>query len=371
MGRTVYDLKIILFLSFLIITATIVNCGGDSNDSSINNNSAELSRIDGRITEVLALNIGNNESRLSKIKNTLTFTVTATAQGSMLDGIVVMALGAEEEGVKLLDQDTTSFDGSFSLFVPAGEVVLRFEVDDEIYEKVMQVPEESTVEILVSIDKDDLNNPLEIFSPDQGTDEEPSEDNTEENVEEPEEEVTEIPAEQPQNENEDTDDEDIEEPQGDNDDDDSSAGNDMPPSGSGVVNSSQVLTAVNAWRVQGADCGSRGSFGPQGELAISNSIGQAALNHSVDMSQNNFFSHTGSNGSSPIERMRDAGFAGSGWGENISRASYPRSAEEVVAGWMTSDGHCSNIMSPDFNLLGSAKASNENWENWTLNLGTE
>ena len=364
------DLKVVVFISFVVITTAMFNCGGDSTDSSINNNSAELTRIDGRITEVLALKIGATESRLAEIKNTLSFTVTATAQGSLVDGILVTALGADTGGVRLLDQDTTSFDGSFSLFVPEGEVALRFEVDDSVYEEVMQVPGETTVEILVSIDKDNMENPVEISSPGEGGGQEPDEENTEE----PEEEVTEIPSEQPVNEGQDTGDEDItdvEEPQGDNDDDDNGGNNDVPTPGTGSVTYSELVTAVNSRRVQGANCGSQGSFGPQAELTVSNALGQAALNHSIDMSENDFFSHTGSEGSSPIDRMRDAGFNGSGWGENISRASYERSAEEVVAGWMTSDGHCSNIMTPGFNVLGSAKASNSSWENWTLNLGTE
>ena len=370
MVNTLNDLKIAVFISFVVITAAMFNCGGDSTDSSINNNSAELTRIDGRITEVLALKIGATESRLAEIKNTLSFTITATAQGSLVDGILVTALGADADGLKLLDQDTTSFDGSFSLFVPEGEVALHFEVDDTVYEEVMQVPGETTVEILVSIDKDNTENPVEISSPGQDGSPEPSEDNTEE----PEEEVTEIPSQQPVNEDQDNEDEDIEdeeEPQNDNDDDDSDGDNDIPTPGIGEVTSSELVAAVNSRRVQGANCGSRGSFGPQAELTVSNALGQAALNHSIDMSENDFFSHTGSDGSSPIDRMRDAGFNGSGWGENISRASYERSAEEVVAGWMTSDGHCSNIMTPGFNVLGSAKASNSSWENWTLNLGTE
>ncbi len=371
MFQAVIDLKIVVLISFLIITITLFNCGGDSIDSSVNSNSPELSRIDGRVTEVFALKINEKDSRFAKLKNTLSFTVAATARGSLVDGIAVMAISNDGNMERLLDEDTTSFDGSFILFVPPGEVVLRFEVDEELFEKVMQVPEETTLDILVSIDKEDSAEPVMISSPGEETENEDNENG-------PGGEESDGPVDT--EEDEDGDNNDTPGPLGSgntddeetgDDDDDSQGGNEPPSSGAGNITSSELLTSVNSRRAQGANCGSEGSFGPQGPLSISKFLGEAALRHSIDMSENNFFDHRGSDGSSPIDRMRDAGFNGNGWGENISRASYDRSAEEVVAGWMTSDGHCSNIMTPGFNVLGSAKASNSNWENWTLNLGTE
>lgn len=367
MARIINDFKIVVFISFILITITFFNCGGDSIDSSTNSSSPELSRIDGRITEVLALKIDEKQSHFAEIKNTLSFTVTATAQGSLVDGISVMAIGNDSNGEKLLDQDTTAFDGSFSLFVPAGEVALQFEVDNEVYEKVLQVPEETTVEILVSINKEDKVNPVEISGPDGDGEEE----NTEDAIDETEDNSEDLNNENDVPQPEDTNDMQDEDEQTGDDDDDNQGDIDPPSSGEGNITSAELLTSLNSRRAQGANCGSEGSFGPQGPLSISSALGEAALRHSIDMSENNFFDHRGSDGSGPIDRMRAAGFNGNGWGENISRASYERSDEEVVAGWMTSDGHCSNIMTPGFNVLGSAKAANSNWENWTLNLGTE
>jgi uncharacterized protein YkwD len=55
-------------------------------------------------------------------------------------------------------------------------------------------------------------------------------------------------------------------------------------------------------------------------------------------------------GEDPWERMTNAGFTGTEVGENIA-AGYD-SPEAVVAGWMDSDGHCSNIMNGAATLIG-------------------
>ena len=70
---------------------------------------------------------------------------------------------------------------------------------------------------------------------------------------------------------------------------------------------------------------------------------EASRCHSLDMAENNYFSHIGLNGSSPWDRFAEAGYTGGGVGENI--ASGQTSASGVVNGWMNSDGHCANIMS--------------------------
>ena len=48
--------------------------------------------------------------------------------------------------------------------------------------------------------------------------------------------------------------------------------------------------------------------------------------------------------------MRRAGYESRLTGENIAYG--PVSAEEVVAGWLASPGHCENIMEPRFRDIG-------------------
>lgn len=79
----------------------------------------------------------------------------------------------------------------------------------------------------------------------------------------------------------------------------------------------------------------------------------AAQRHSNDMTNNNWFSHYGTDGSSPWDRIREAGYYPmlSG-GENIA-AGYS-TVLSVIEGWLKSPGHCANIMSPYFREIGAS-----------------
>ncbi len=77
----------------------------------------------------------------------------------------------------------------------------------------------------------------------------------------------------------------------------------------------------------------------------------AAEAHSRDMAEHDFFSHTGSDGSSPWVRMARAGYGSyRAAAENIA-AGYP-SPEAVVAGWMNSPGHRANILNCNLEEIG-------------------
>jgi uncharacterized protein YkwD len=77
-------------------------------------------------------------------------------------------------------------------------------------------------------------------------------------------------------------------------------------------------------------------------LAKNTALMNAAQAHSTDMALNDFFSHTGSDGSSPATRATRAGYVWSAIGENIA-AGYS-SPESVVQAWMNSSGHRANIL---------------------------
>ncbi len=112
----------------------------------------------------------------------------------------------------------------------------------------------------------------------------------------------------------------------------------------------EVLALTNSRRAAGADCGSKGSFGPAGSLTMDPALRCAARVHSLDMDERGFFDHTNPDGESPWDRFDRAGYSWSAAGENI--ASGQTSPEQVVQGWMDSDGHCANIMNADFTELG-------------------
>ncbi len=77
-------------------------------------------------------------------------------------------------------------------------------------------------------------------------------------------------------------------------------------------------------------------------LTLHTQLTNAGQRHSEDMAINDFFSHTGSDGSSPWDRIHAAGYQYSRAAENIA-AGYP-TPEAVVDGWMQRSGHRSNIL---------------------------
>jgi uncharacterized protein YkwD len=135
----------------------------------------------------------------------------------------------------------------------------------------------------------------------------------------------------------------------------------------------EMLALVNQHRTSGAQCGSRGSFPAVGALNWNDSLAQASLVHSDDMVAHNFFSHTGSDGSSAGQRISAAGYSWRTWGENIA-AGQPTVAS-VVAAWMNSDGHCANLMNPNFRELGvvcvAGGSGNTYRTYWTQKFGAQ
>ena len=74
------------------------------------------------------------------------------------------------------------------------------------------------------------------------------------------------------------------------------------------------------------------------------------------MSQRGYFEHVSPEGAGPTERAKAAGFLGKGVAENIAAGAI--TPEEAVAGWMTSPGHCGNIMMPNYKTTGVGYAYN-------------
>ena len=110
-------------------------------------------------------------------------------------------------------------------------------------------------------------------------------------------------------------------------------------------------------------------------LALKEQLTDAAQVHSEDMAFNDFFSHTGSDGSSPWERIVWTGYRYSLAAENIA-AGY-LTPEGVVEGWMSSDGHRENILDCKLREVGVGYYCLENDRGtvnyhhyWTLVLAT-
>lgn len=111
----------------------------------------------------------------------------------------------------------------------------------------------------------------------------------------------------------------------------------------------EVLAEVNRRRAAGATCGGVARR-PVPALTLDSRLRCAARLHSQDMATKAFFSHTGSNGSTFVQRIQAAGYSFTAAGENI--AAGQTTPASVVQGWMNSTGHCNNIMNPNYTQLG-------------------
>ncbi|HTE40879.1 MAG TPA: CAP domain-containing protein [Steroidobacteraceae bacterium] len=124
-----------------------------------------------------------------------------------------------------------------------------------------------------------------------------------------------------------------------------------PATGSATVVANEVLQLVNKARAQARRCGNK-RFSAAGALSANTTLTRAAAAHAKDMAVHNQVAHEGSDGSSPGVRATRAGYAWKSVGENVAAGQL--SAAEVVEGWLSSPGHCSNIMDADFKEMGIA-----------------
>ncbi len=148
----------------------------------------------------------------------------------------------------------------------------------------------------------------------------------------------------------------------------------------------EFLDAVNAARAQEQDCGESGIKPAVGTLKWSDKLYKAAYTYNYDMVHGNAWHHRGSNTDSDI--VAKAEYLGEGShmrdrieyykynfyyiGENIAKGY--QSVDDVVAGWIDSDGHCKNLMNSHFTELGmslleSDDANDHYGKYWTQDFG--
>ncbi|MBA3471317.1 MAG: CAP domain-containing protein [Herpetosiphonaceae bacterium] len=102
----------------------------------------------------------------------------------------------------------------------------------------------------------------------------------------------------------------------------------------------QVIALLNLERAKIANCPA---------LNHSLQLAVAAEGHSLDMAGNNYFGHTGTDGSSPSSRAIAAGYMLS-VGENI--AAGQTTPQNVFNSWMSSAGHRQNMLNCSYRSTG-------------------
>jgi uncharacterized protein YkwD len=130
------------------------------------------------------------------------------------------------------------------------------------------------------------------------------------------------------------------------------------------VNKATILQLVNDVRKKGCTCGST-LMPPVGAVVWNDQLAKVAYGHSVDMNTHDYFSHTGLDGSNPGQRITAEGYDWSAYGENIAEGY---STEQVVMNaWLSSEGHCKNIMDGGFKDMGVGRDGNY----WTQDFGSK
>jgi uncharacterized protein YkwD len=133
--------------------------------------------------------------------------------------------------------------------------------------------------------------------------------------------------------------------------------------------SAEILARINQARAAGHRCGAR-AMAPVHALKWDRSLQLAAAGHSLDMAKRNYFEHASPDGRSLRDRTNAQNYRGRFVGENIAAGS--RNLDDAMQMWLSSAGHCQNIMDPGFQEVGVACAQQpgSQWGTyWTMVLG--
>jgi uncharacterized protein YkwD len=133
----------------------------------------------------------------------------------------------------------------------------------------------------------------------------------------------------------------------------------------------KLLAELNTARTRPRQCGTQ-SFAAAPALAWNATLASAAESNSRSMANNNYFDHKDRDGRTPGDRAELAGYNFQQIGENI--AAGQDTPHKVVEGWLSSPGHCANLMNPQFRELGAAYATDPKSDAgiyWTAMFGAQ
>jgi uncharacterized protein YkwD len=110
-----------------------------------------------------------------------------------------------------------------------------------------------------------------------------------------------------------------------------------------------VLALINAQRAS--------AIPTKDPLSANSALSTSARAHSVDQASHAFMSHTGSDGSSPKNRITRAGYKGNWWGEIIYAGSGPYGTPaQAVTWWMNDPPHAAIILNANYTDFGAGYA---------------
>ncbi|MFE6056895.1 CAP domain-containing protein [Kitasatospora sp. NPDC056446] len=132
----------------------------------------------------------------------------------------------------------------------------------------------------------------------------------------------------------------------------------QPQPGGGGDFRTEMLNAVNA---------ERGRVGAPA-LRLDDRLSAAAQRHANDMASHDLTQHDGTDGSSPWDRIRDAGFTSRASAENVTPGN---SVAEAMQMWMNSPHHRDNILGTAYNCIGIGYTPRQrgNWGRYVQTFG--
>ncbi len=130
----------------------------------------------------------------------------------------------------------------------------------------------------------------------------------------------------------------------------------------------QVLAAVNALRADAHRCGAD-AMAPARPLRWNEALALSAQRYAEELARRQTLSHEGQVLRSLGMRLRAAGYDMQQAGENL--AAGQDDLAEVMAQWVSSPGHCKNLMQPAYEDVGLACVASPGryGHYWVLHLG--
>lgn len=132
----------------------------------------------------------------------------------------------------------------------------------------------------------------------------------------------------------------------------------------------RVVNYINVLRAQPRVCGNK-SYPAAPAIKWNKQLSVAAVSHSDDMANNDFFNHKGSLGLIASDRVSNSGYDWKTVAENIAGGT--NTPEQTIDQWIASAGHCHNLMNNAHTEIGLACTRN-NLSNyrvyWTLVLAS-
>lgn len=118
-----------------------------------------------------------------------------------------------------------------------------------------------------------------------------------------------------------------------------------------VLLEQEMLEALEARRALGQDCGPRGSYPPAPQLRLNGALTCAARLHALDMAEQGFVAHAGSDDTTPWDRLHRAGYPFATADEVIVATDLP--PQDILDTiWIPREGSCAALSASSYIEVG-------------------